>query len=159
MSEMLLIISGKRGMAFLLEASFTLESFFSLLFQPINISLTHFSPIQLLKRLSFSRLRADRNVHQEMPWGQLSVTHQSAALKIWMVDYMSMVKQIKKKKSMFWSSVTFFLFGNGFSYAPPVVMVTGYWLFQVHSKQIQMHGSGFSAISQHIEIPLGFDKD
>lgn len=94
---MLLIISGKRGMAFLLEASFTLESFFSLLFQPINISLTHFSPIQLLKRLSFSRLRADRNVHQEMPWGQLSVTHQSAALKIWMVDYMSMVKQIKKK--------------------------------------------------------------
>lgn len=71
-------------MAFLLEASFTLDSFLSPLFQPINISLTHFSPMQLLKRLSFSRLRADRDVHQEMPSGQLSVAHQSAALKIWM---------------------------------------------------------------------------
>lgn len=108
-------------MAFLLEASFTLQSFLYPLFQPINISLTHFSPIQLLKRLSFSRLRADRNVHREMPSGQLSVAHQSAALKIRMrgrEDYVSRVEQI----------INIFPFGNGFSYHPCtlVVMVTRY---------------------------------
>jgi len=69
-------------MAFLLEASLTLQSFLSSLFQPTNISPTRFSPIQLLKRLSFSRLRAARNVHQEMPSGQPSVAHRRAALKI-----------------------------------------------------------------------------
>lgn len=90
-------------MAFLLEASFTLDSFLSPLFQPINISLTHFSPMQLLKRLSFSRLRADRDVHQEMPSGQLSVAHQSAALKIWMKGrriIRAWYSRLKKKKSM-----------------------------------------------------------
>lgn len=39
------------------------------------------------------------------------------------VDYMNTVKQ-SLKHSMFWWSVTFFLFGNGSSYVPPVVMVT-----------------------------------
>lgn len=31
--------------------------------------------------------------------------------------------------------------------------------FQVHSKQLQMHGSDFSAISQYMEMTLGYDKE
>lgn len=74
-----------------------------------------------MKRLSFSRLRADRNVHQEMPSGQLSVAHQSAALKIWMRRrYMSMVEQIKKRTTTIYvlMIINFFPFENGFSYHP-----------------------------------------
>lgn len=31
--------------------------------------------------------------------------------------------------------------------------------FQVHSKQLQMHRSAFSAISQYMEMTLGYDKE
>lgn len=152
-------------MAFLLEASFTLDSFLSPLFQPINISLTHFSPMQLLKRLSFSRLRADRDVHQEMPSGQLSVAHQSAALKIWMKGRRIIRAWYSrlKKKNLCSDDHQLYPFGNGFSYHPGTPGGDGHkgtdssLPFQLHSKQLQIHESFFNDISQYKEMPRGCD--
>ena len=85
--------------------------------------------MQLLKRLSFSRLRADRNVHQEMPSGQLSVAHQSAALKIWMKGrriIRAWYSRLKKKKIYALMIISFILLETDsvITQAPLVVVVT-----------------------------------